>query len=455
MEFLWHVDEPSFLDEIKCADDVANPAADDGCASQGNEMNLLEHESPLEHGAGLNNDAAQDDLSQERYNSLLECIMGDDISETQDDVTQERYNSLLESILGNDCTMVQVDVTEKKCSSLFEGIMGDDNNVEQDNIAQKKCNSLLEEVMDDDITIAQDNVTQQKCSSLLEEAMGGDGNCAQYWPDDLGSFFELFRAPSECGSSQDAFSEFFRAPSECGSSQDAFSELFWAPSDCGSSQDTFSKLFRAPSECGSSQDTFSELPKAQSNCGSGFYESILSRLPFEKTLPPVKCAGILRARKVKLSVPRLPEADCNNSIFSVGSNKRKFVPQELGAGLIARVAPVLGAFKLIPLSRAKAMAASAATLPRKVFVPELANAVDRARRVTCKQRRFYARLRLNDKRYRWRAATTTIAAADVAQSNDKKVAKYPKRQRAAKCRSRMGGKFQKENKSIFLPASQL
>jgi len=153
-------------------------------------------------------------------------------------------------------------------------------------------------------------------------------------------------------------------------------------------------------------------------------------------------------------VPRLPEADCNNSIFSVGS-KRKFVAQELGVGLIARVAPALGAFKLVPLSPAKAMAASAANLPQTVFVPELANAVDRARRVTCKQRRFYARLRLNAKRYRWRAATTTIADADVAQSSDKKVAKYPNRQRAAKCRSRMGGKFQKENKSVFLPASQL
>jgi len=325
-------------------------------------------------------------------------------------------------------------------------------------------------------------------------------------PSEYGSsqntFSELLKAPSDCGSNQDVFLDLLKAPSDCGSSQNSFSELLKVPSDYGSNQDVFLERLQAPSDCGSSQDTFVGLPMAPSNDGSSFFDSMLSQLALENSnasakfadiptlfKPPVLCREQTPLQLTKhkpFTVPGLPRPGCGSSNYG-GGLERRFEAHVAGAGFIARVAHAVGDFVLVPLSPLTPSPISGANLPRtarnkrrsgirehgvcsgdgdllirlqralaaSVFVPTLPTAADRARHAACKQQRLYARQKLDAKRLRWKQAAATLADANAARSGDKKLTNYPMRQQAANGRSRTGGKFQKENKGVFLSASQL
>jgi len=190
-----------------------------------------------------------------------------------------------------------------------------------------------------------------KVNSLVEDVMGDDGDCA-HGASDL----------------------------------DDFSELMWASLEPAA---------------------FSVLEKASSTCAP-------PPLPLDKALPPVKSAEFrpvfripvasqVRAAPLPIArhaftVPSVPTLGSSSSAANSVGVKRKFVPEEVGDVLVARVAPVVSALTMVPLSP---------------VVPSLAPA--------------------------------------AAQSGAKKVSKYPLRQEAAKRRSRKNGKFQKEENG-FRPA---
>jgi hypothetical protein len=214
--------------------------------------------------------------------------------------------------------------------------------------------------------------------------------------------------------------------------------------------DGFAKLMRAPLETASTQDTFSGLVKAPVQLAP-------SQRPEKKALATVKSADIPPVFKIPvmsrppaplqvpmrptLTVPSLAKAAGCGCLVHSGGCERRFQAHEVGPGLVARVAPVVNAFTMVPLMPCK-------PLPSP-------DAADRARQAACKQQRLYARQKLDAKRLRWKKAAATFAQANAAQPYDTKLSKYPKRQQAANGRSRKGGKFQKENKGVFLPASQL
>jgi hypothetical protein len=76
----------------------------------------------------------------------------------------------------------------------------------------------------------------------------------------------------------------------------------------------------------------------------------------------------------------------------------------------------------------------------------LLSPADRARQATVKAQRQRRRQLLDAKRATWKAAAAALAA---------KHTNYPDRRQAAKARKRVGGRFQRENKGTFLPASEL
>jgi hypothetical protein len=214
----------------------------------------------------------------------------------------------------------------------------------------------------------------------------------------------------------------------------------------------FSELMRAPLETASTQDTCSGLAKAT-------VQAAPSQRPEEKALATVKSADIPPVFKIPvvnqpptpvqvpkrptLTVPSLAKAAGCGSSTSGGGWGRSFHAQEVGQGLIARGASAKNIFMMIPLLPCKASFSS--------------EAADRARQVACKQQRLYARQKLDAKRLRWKQAAATLAQANAAVTGgNTKLSKYPKRQQAANGRSRTaGGKFQMENKGVFLSASQL
>jgi len=237
-----------------------------------------------------------------------------------------------------------------------------------------------------------------KCNSLLQDIMGDDGNSALS-ANDLDDFTELMRAPLETVSTQDTFSGLVKAPVQL------------AP-------------WQSPEEKALATVKSADIPPV-------FRIPVMSRPPVPLQVP----------KRPTLTVPSLAKAASCGSLVHSGGCERSFQAHEVGLGLVARVAPVVSAFTLVPL------------MPFKVS--HSSDAADRARQVACKQQRLYARQKLDAKRLRWKKAAATLAKANVARTGDTKLSKYPKRQQAANGRSRTGGKFQKENKGVFLPASQL
>ena len=236
------------------------------------------------------------------------------------------------------------------------------------------------------------------CDSLLEDLMGDCGKC-EMTANDLDDFSELMRAPLETGSTLDTFSGLVKAPVQL------------AP-------------WQSPEEKALATVKSADIPPV-------FRIPVMSRPPVPLQVP----------KRPTLTVPSLAKAASCGSLVHSGGCERSFQAHEVGLGLVARVAPVVSAFTLVPL------------MPFKVS--HSSDAADRARQVACKQQRLYARQKLDAKRLRCKKAAATLAQVNAARSSDKKLSKYPKRQQAANGRSRTGGKFQKENKGVFLPASQL
>ena len=489
MESILQADVPSFLDESNCADKLAFMASSD---------------------SDIYTDSEGDD-SEMKCNSLLDDVMGDDGNCELGDDPEAKCISLLEDILDDDSDSMLGNDAEMKCNSLLQDILDDNSDCMLGDPSESKCNGLLEDILGDEAVCTQPSANDISAFSehfrvCSDGGYNQDSFSDHFWVlSGFGSRQDAFstplKAPSDCGSSQDTFPA-LKAPSDCGSSKNSFSELLKAPSDYGSNQDVFLERLQAPSDCGSSQDTFVGLPMAPSNDGSSFFDSMLSQLALENSnasakfadiptlfKPPVLCREQTPLQLTKhkpFTVPGLPRPGCGSSNYG-GGLERRFEAHVAGAGFIARVAHAVGDFVLVPLSPLTPSPISGANLPRtarnkrrsgirehgvcsgdgdllirlqralaaSVFVPTLPTAADRARHAACKQQRLYARQKLDAKRLRWKQAAATLADANAARSGDKKLTNYPMRQQAANGRSRTGGKFQKENKGVFLSASQL
>jgi len=184
-----------------------------------------------------------------------------------------------------------------------------------------------------------------------------------------------------------------------------------------------------------------------------------------------------------LVVPALPKAGTGGGSGGGSSGGLRFEAQSVGAGYIARVAPAAGALTMVPLppallppaaaaapkhfARARARAGGGGAsdvcdddgdllvslrlaVAASFYVPSLPSPADRARQAACKLQRLEARRKLTAKQLRWKAAAAATAAETAA-----KPTKYPQRRQAAGTRKRVSGKFQRENKGVFVPASQL
>lgn len=246
-------------------------------------------------------------------------------------------------------------------------------------------------------------------------------------------------------------------------------------------------------------DAFTELMRVPSNGGGFLCDLLLSPSDVKGVFSDGDCTDcvptvfkipVARSEPTSfplaaprtLVVPALPKAGTGGGSGGGSIGGFRFEAQSVGAGYIARVAPAAGALTMVPLppallppaaaaapkhvARARARAGGGAcdacdtdgdllaslrlAVAASFYVPSLPSPADRARQAACKQQRLDARRKLTAKQLRWKAAAAATAAETAA-----KPTKYPQRRQAAGTRKRLSGKFQRENKGVFVPASQL
>ena len=242
-------------------------------------------------------------------------------------------------------------------------------------------------------------------------------------------------------------------------------------------------------------DAFAKLLRVPSDGGGFICEPLLLRMPSDvmgvfSDGDGIDCVPSVFKIPVARSGPTsFPLAEPRTLVVSAlpnagtGGGGLRFEAQSVGAGYIARVAPAAGALTMVPLppallppaaaaapklfARARARAGGGGAsdvcdddgdllvslrlaVAASFYVPSLPSPADRARQAACKLQRLEARRKLTAKQLRWKAAAAATAAETAA-----KPTKYPQRRQAAGTRKRVSGKFQRENKGVFVPASQL